>query len=444
LLRQFILALESLFMAVARIFTRHPEAATSLSEELRRKGYTVEVIVQNQPPLRKDQDVEIDFEFLRRAESPTYSEEIITEFAPDTVALAAARGPLTLAGTPPQIIDVPVDALDNVHVPMQMPAMPPVAILDEPQRVFLQNENLATAQDEASRQPALQENENRGWENRISVPRDAGLGNGFVPAPVMHDGSHDHKSAPLKFLAGVENLAHRIARASREQINLRTARMREARHQRQLALEARQIRDEERAAELQVAREAAAERLQSLLRERGDEVPQPVPQISAEMEIESEAALVGAAQEPPRPAVVRAPIAAFQPPVWKQLLFKPEFIFAGAAAMASIVVVGLALTSYRPKATTAKLDESAVVTSAPNSAVTTSAGKSARPARVARRSGKPLLMAVNHITTRHLGDDVTIRLYPQETSTRGFATQAKPAAHNRAQPDLRRISDLEN
>ena len=47
-------------MAVARIFTRRPEAAISLSEELRRQGYTVEVVVADQPPVRKDKDLETD------------------------------------------------------------------------------------------------------------------------------------------------------------------------------------------------------------------------------------------------------------------------------------------------------------------------------------------------------------------------------------------------
>ena len=440
-------------MALARIFTRHPEAATSLSEELRRKGYTVEVVVQDQPPLRKDQDVEIDFEFLRRAHSPTYSEEIITEFVPDTMALAAARKPLTLAGSPPQMIDVPIEALDQGHAPVRMPAMPPVAILDEPQRIFMQSENLQNellqtetlpnVNGEASPEPIHHHHDNRGWENRVT--KDRGFSTDPASAPAMSGGQAEHKSAPLALLAAVENLAHRVAQASREQINLRTARMREARHQRQLALAARQIRDQERAAELQAARELAAERLQILLRERGDEIPQTMPaQIAVvEMEeIESEAALVGAPAEPARPAMVRAPIAAFQPPAWRQMLLKPEFIFASAAAMGSIVVVGLALTSFRPKVT-AKLAPPSVAGPVLSNPVTPIGSKATKNTRVARRSVKPLLMTVSHVTTRRLGEDVTIRMYPQGNLNHGF-TQAKPAAHNHVQPELRHISDLEN
>lgn len=416
-------------MAVARIFTRHPEAATSLSEELRRQGYSVEIVVQDQPPARKDQDVEIDLEFLRHAESPTYSDEIITEFAPDAVAPAAAPKPLTLAGTQPQMIDVPIEApevespevqaYDAVQSPVQMPAMPPVAILDEPEHFYLQE-----------------------------VEQLEELARVFGP---QAETSPEPQSTRLTLLATIENLAHRVAHVCREQINLRTARIREARHQRQLALEARHVREQERAAELETAREAAAERLQLLLRERGDELPKPVLEENQDIaleEIESEAALVGAAEEPARPPVVRAPIAAFQPPLWRQLLFKPEYAFAGVAALGSLVVVGLALTSFHPKVNT-KPDQPAVAAPAQNSAAgivapASQSVKEARPGAARNRRGKSVLVSGNGITTRHLGRDVTIRQYPQGNVTPGFTTQAKPAAHNREQPELRRISDLEN
>lgn len=476
-------------MAVARIFTRNPEAATSLSEELRRQGYAVEVVVQDQPPARKDRDVEIDFEFLRHADSPTYSDELITEFAPDAAALAEASKPPTLPPTPPQMIDVPIEvtevhADDTMPSPVVMPAMPPVSILDEPEHVAILDEPEHVYLQEVEQIEAGQIEAGQIWFEKVKAGQiDAGEiwfeevkpdqieaeqfdvenieAEGMKaqsPLPSDHTGyAAQLKLAALALLAAIHNLAHQVAQACREQINLRAEQIRSARHQRQLAFQARQVRTQERATELQAARDAAAERLQQLLRERGDEISNTAPaqsqapeleEIGLE-EIESEAALIGAPDEPAvkRAPVVRAPIATYQPPVWRKMLRKPEYVFAGVAAMGSIVVVGLALMSFRPEPKLdARLDtSSAAATLQSNTTpVNSNTAKPARPSpAVRRRTAREPIVTVNKITTRHLGQDVTIRHYPQANLTSGF-TQAKPAAHNRAQPELRHISDLEN
>ncbi len=421
-------------MAVARIFTRRPEAAISLSEELRRQGYTVEVVVSDQPPERKGKgkELEIDLEFLRRADSPTYSDsdEIITEFVPDTMALAAANKPLDMSSINLPVVDVPVDVPDFALSPLIMPEMPPVAILSDSSDSYAQFDSVP----------------------EIVNMQEAGAFN-HEPANLGEDRAAARPKFALPgWIAAFQPLAHRALQSCRGQINIAMERVREARRQRQSALEARQAQAQQRAAELQAAREAAAERLQQLLNERGDE-PTPVlayqeaeadvPEFGPEFDLEP-------AVEPAPDArpVVRAPIAAFSRDVWRRFSLKPEYVFAGVAAMGSLLVVGLALVSLRSAPQLAKLDHPAGAMGQTSGAEvnTGRTAKASRPsparrAVAARNQGAE--MAVNKITVRRLGADVIIRQYPAGSLASRFPTQAKPAALN-AQPQLRRISDLQN
>ncbi|MBZ5530114.1 MAG: hypothetical protein LAO20_01665 [Acidobacteriia bacterium] len=418
-------------MAVARIFTRRPEAAISLSEELRRQGYTVEVVVADQPPVRKDKDLEIDLEFLRLAESPTYSDELITEFVPDTTALAEANKPLAMSSMNLPVVDVPVDAPAFSQSPVVMPEMPPVAILSDSSDSDAQFDSVPEIVNMREAESFTQE--------PVTVGEDrAAAGPG---------------SALPRWIAALPALAHRVAQSCREQINLGVERVREGRRQRQLALQARQAQAQERAAELQAAREAAAERLQQLLNERGDEAARPVvayqeaeaeiPEFGPEFDLEPKVEPVPEA----RP-VVRAPIAAFSRDVWRRFSLKPEYVFAGVAALGSLLVVGLALVTLRSTPQLAKLDHPAG-TIGQTSGAAVNSGKTAKASRpspfrrevAARNAGTET--AANKITVRRLGADVTIRQYPAASLASRFPTQAKPAALN-AQPQLRRISDLQN
>jgi len=416
-------------MAVARIFTRHPEAANALQEELRRQGYTVEVIVPDQPPVRRDS--EIDLEFLRKAESPTYSDEIILEFAPDTAALAPARQPLQLPVIDvPDLIGAPVETSQPVVASVVMPALPPVALLEEPVIAEVPVAEAHDAEPVAAR-PAV-------------------------------SGVHTLTVAWLErvqsWMTSLADLARAAMDSCRHQIHARMERVRDARHQRQLEAQAREVRTQERASELRAAREAAAARLQQLLRERADAPPAKQAAFLSDETSVDEAApeFAGAAftevltpdldLEPEAQPVASAPVVAF--PARRKFRLKPEYVFGGALAASALVVIGLALVSTRPEPNlSARVEQPAVSPSGQpgGPAVKPATGqeqKAARPS-AAQRSGsaKYSLVAMNKITTRHLGDDVTIRIYPQEM--RRF-TQARPAARVNAQPEFRRISDLQN
>jgi hypothetical protein len=418
-------------MAVARIFTRRPEAAISLSEELRRQGYTVEVVVADQPPVRKDKELEIDLEFLRLAESPTYSDELITEFTPDTIALAEANKSQTMSSMNLPVVDVPVEAPQFSQSPGVMPEMPPVAILSDSSDSDAQFDSVPEIVNMQEAESFSQQPAALGEDRVVAGP-------GF---------------ALPGWIAALPALAHRVAQSCRDQINLGVERVREARRQRQLALQARQAQAQERAAELQAARVAAAERLQQLLNERGDEPATPVvayqeaeaeiPELGPEFDLEP---TIEPAPEA-RP-VVRAPIAAFSRDVWRRFSLKPEYVFAGVAALGSLLVVGLALVSLRSTPQLAKLDLPAGAAGQTSGAAVNTGNTAKAPRPSPSRRGTAArsavaTMAVNKITVRRLGADVTIRQYPAGNLASRFPTQAKPAALN-AQPQLRRISDLQN
>jgi hypothetical protein len=416
-------------MAVARIFTRHPEAANALQEELRRQGYTVEVIVPDQPPVRGDS--EIDLEFLRKAESPTYSDEMILEFAPDTAAVAAPREPLKLPVIDvPDLIGTPVETSQLGVGRVVMPALPPVALLEDPviAEALVAESNAA----EPLAEPAAVSGSPKldvAWLGRVQ-----------------------------DWMTSFAGLARHALESCRRQIHARMERVRDARHQRQLEAQAREVRAQERASELQAAREAAAARLQQLLRERAEAPPAKLAALLSDESSTEEAAPEFAATgftevltpeldlKPEAEPVASAPVVAF--PATRKFRLKPEYVFGGALAASALVVIGLALVSTRPESNlVARVEQPAVSSSGQpgGPAVKPGTGQEQRAARpsAARRSqsAKYSLVAMNKITTRHLGDDVTIRVYPQEM--RRFM-QARPAARVNAQPEFRRISDLQN
>lgn len=443
-------------MAVARIFTRNPEAANSLQEELRRQGYTVEVVVPDQPAARRD--TEFDFDFLRKAESPTYSDELITEFAPDTKAVAAARAPRKLT-----IVEVPdmVAAGMAVHqpviAPVVMPQMPPVALVPEIAQAGTQG----------------------------------GVSQAEVEVVLM---SPVHKLG-VAFLERAQSwvnscalFALRMIGNCRQYIHVRARHMSENRQRRLLEQQAREVQAQQLAAEVHAAQEAAAKRLQELLRERADMPPAKLATLlgddtswsedkatKAIPDFSSAAFVPASAEKETVPEldmepVLQAPVhqqPVYQQPVYQQnaepaagspvLAFlskrklnfnfklKPEHVWSGAVAAGALVVIGLAWTSNKSQPRlTAQLEPPAVSAPAQSGDSVKPVGQSARPARPSARNGGTKLfslVAMDKTTTRHLGDDVTVRVYPKEMQR---FVQARPAAAVSARPDFKRISDLQN
>jgi hypothetical protein len=274
--------------------------------------------------------------------------------------------------------------------------------------------------------------------------------------------------------------ALRVIGGCRQYIHARALRLSENRQRRLLEQQAREALAQQRAAEVQAAREAAAARLQELLRERaamspaklasllGDDTSWSEDKATKALPDFSSAAFVQASTEDTvAPELEMEPV--LQTPAYQQQVdqdevapaagkpvfafprkfsfkLKPEHVWSGAVAAGALVVIGLAWTANKPQPKlTAQLEAPVVSSPAQFAEPGKTAGQLQRPARPSARGNRGTnlfsLVAMDKTTTRHLGDDVTVRVYPKEM--RRF-TQTIPAAGVTARPDFRRISDLQN
>jgi hypothetical protein len=269
----------------------------------------------------------------------------------------------------------------------------------------------------------------------------------------------------------------------RQYIHARARHMSENRQRRLLEQQAREVQAQQLAAEVQGAQEAAAKRLQELLRERADMPPAKLATLlgddtswsedkatKAIPDFSSAAFVPASAEKETVPEldmepVLEAPV--YQQPVYQQkaelaagnsvvaflskrklnfnFKLKPEHVWSGAVAAGALVVIGLAWTSNKSQPRlTAQLEPPAVSAPAQSGDSAKPVGQSARSARPSARNGGTKLfslVAMDKTTTRHLGDDVTVRVYPKEMQR---FVQARPAAAVSARPDFKRISDLQN
>jgi hypothetical protein len=261
-----------------------------------------------------------------------------------------------------------------------------------------------------------------------------------------------------------------------EWINVRLAAAQDARHRRQIEAEKQRELAQARAEELEIARDAAAARLQELLRERGGLTDrQPVPPTAEPFPTyqhsEAEPDLESAAFYQTQPAWFE------KFPGWfgkfKDLVLTRKYgqqweaVLMGVAAACALFVVGVAVNSFRPHAALSNSITQPSPASAPVSAkaVPASPSSGSQPYKgVTVQGGKPgvtLLPAApvkagpvqvannkpspreSDVTVRHINkpsprndgvaSDVTIRHFNQ---------QPKPAARNNSD-GVKRFSDLD-
>jgi hypothetical protein len=323
-------------MPLARIFTRNPEGTADLSGQLRQQGYTVEVARPDQTDLAPA-DLEIEFEVCERADVLDRAANLATELGADIAVAPGVLKPAVQPSPEPEVSlqPVPEPVTENVvelkaqpavaddrerdfeaaFAPViEMPAamqsspevvdvpvmehepMPPVAFLDEPaapQHVAMP--------EMAERYPAHEPvavHEPRGADpmpylaqlTPFSTPATRAEEQPQVAAnrtkepsqiqvrgkKVLQDGAKVAAQAWASALAFASSTTASVRDYFEEYKKRAQVRSAEARAQhaaRLLDLEQRRAEAQERASELEAAREAAAARLLELVRQRDPGLP---------------------------------------------------------------------------------------------------------------------------------------------------------------------------
>jgi hypothetical protein len=320
-------------MPLARIFTRNPEGTTDLSGQLRQQGYTVEVARPDQTNLAPA-DLEIEFEVCERADVLDRAAHLATELDADVAvapgilqpAIQHADAPsakpiiepvpgnvVELKAQPetdrdperdfeaafapvvempaamqaiPEVVDIPV---------MQHEPMPPVAFLDEPAApqhaamaemperypspvtfheparsadpmpYLAQLTPFSTPATRTEEQPEIA-------ANRTKEPSQIQLRG----KKVLQDGAKAAAQAWASALSLASSTTASVRDHFEEYKKRAQVRSAEARAQhaaRLLDLEQRRAEAQQRASELEAAREAAAARLMELVRQRDPGLP---------------------------------------------------------------------------------------------------------------------------------------------------------------------------
>jgi hypothetical protein len=316
-----------------------------------------------------------------------------------------------------------------------------------------------------------------------------------TPAAQIHDPAMAHDRAPEKVVripkqewmeragalsssalaAGKQTSANLLASLRRfgvdcaEWINLRLAAAQDARHRRQMEAEKQRELARARAEELELARDAAAARLQELLRERGGLTDhQPVPPAAGPLPAYRGSA-PPVAQRSNQSAnagwFARVKDIALTRKYGQQW----EAVLMGVAAACALFVVGVAVNSFRPhpalsngisrpSSSAAPVSARAGSPNQPYNGVTVQGGKpgvtllpspvkssSATPNPAPAATNKPSPRE-NDVTVRHFNSKLTSRRadgsIAQDVTIRHFNQQPKPAARNSAD-GVKRFSDLD-
>src|SRR5579859_7665353 len=438
-------------MPLARIFTRNPEGTTDLSGQLRQQGYTVEVARPDQTNLAPA-DLEIEFEVCERADVLHRAANLAAELDADVAVSPGVLKPAVQPSPEPDIAvqSVPEPVTENVvelksqpavadererefeaafapviEMPAAMQAspevvdapvmehepMPPVAFLDEPaapQHVAMPEmaERYPAHEPVAIHEPrgadpmpylaqltpfstpaTRTEEQPQVAANRTKEPSQIQLRG----KKVLQDGARVAAQAWASALALASSTTASVRDYFEEYKKRAQVRSAEARAQhaaRLLDLEQRRAEAQQRASELEAAREAAAARLLELVRQRDPGLPkESVPKESLPKEVLAKEILPqeswsgataverhGPAQRLPAQSPYQrmpanedrrreAPVAAqTQQPVAKRVrsanpitlwrTVNPQWraVLAGAGVVTAIFIMGIALGMFHSRA----------------------------------------------------------------------------------------------
>jgi len=480
-------------MPLARILTRFPEQAGALSQELRQHGYTVEF---SSPELtgRPPADLEIDFEICAEPDALSRAAALADQFHADV-----AISPGVLHQQEVRHETEPAIAPESLPEPVE----PPVSFQSETEPVSRQAEDPVWEPEpvqEVSETALPDETAHRNVipirsqsvelpQPPMETPVDGELdaAQAAMPEGAQEGDSREEtatelmarmgaKSATLLNAAGVAGreawgsandrahefllAAQRLGQEARERLNVRREELKAQHQQKLLDLEKRRVLAQERAAELEAAREAAAMRLQELLRERGGLTEaQPAPPQTVVPSAPPASAAIPARSEWLRR--IRIPLPSTQTP-------QMQAVITGVAAACLLFVVGMAVASFHRRPAISNTIQppntaqpaykgvtiqsgGVTVKAGARPAVTTSAARPSPAARAEVAKPAPTQPSrTSDVTIRnfpavrkpnparrgnseHIGDDVTIR---------HFRAQMNGPARSAPRAELKHYSDL--
>jgi hypothetical protein len=523
-------------MPLARILTHHPERTAALSSQLQQQGYTVEVVNPDQAHL-SPADLEIEFEICERADVLERAAGLADELQAD---IAVAPG--VIQSEPPIVEEIPVHTSSVIEMPLaakpdaerefeaafaaqselpnedllmseiEIPVMeraplPPVAFADEPPAAapmrsevmkpadpvpyLAQLMPFGTPQVDAEIQNAALRLEN----STEREPAQSTLPEVPPAAPGQPSIWQRGANFTAKTVADARAIAASTVELFRERsqeyqmkAKIRSAEARAAHEARLLDLEQRRAEAQQRASELEAAREAAAARLLELVRQRDPGLQSLNEQSVNEQSVREERLHEQSLREESvrqesflgeeRKAVFR-PAASSRPAArpsanetwWHSAMavvakkrrqpMSPQLraVLTGAAAISALFVVGIVLGSLYPRTPLAKpstqssngaqsggvtAQTGGVTAKANGSSVTApSATTTQTPAvnqTLAQGKPSPRIEQVRRIAAQQgeeeLGDDVVIRHYQRPVPTE------KPKQSGQ-QAGLKHFSDLD-
>lgn len=486
-------------MPLARILTRFPEQAGALSQELRQHGYTVEFSspeLAGKPPA----DLEIDFEICAEPDALSRAAQLADQFHADVaispgvlqeqevrqeakLSIPAER--LPEAVEPPVALQAPTAQESK---PVQEPVWEPVwepeplpAAMETATPEEMEHHNVVPIRSESLEPPHVSQRtalEDEFELVQAAAPDAAREGSNQEETATELLARMGEKSTTLLHAASVAGRqametasvwahefwlsARRLGQEGRERLDARRDEWKAQHQQKLLDMEKERVLAQERAAELEAAREAAALRLQELLRERGGltEAQSAPPQKTVS----------------PAPAALGASTAAGSD--WLRRLRIPfpsthgpqmQAVLMGVAAACLLFVVGLAVASYDGRPAISNTIQQPNTPQSPSQGVTVQSGGvtvqagapagvtlTGRPSTALQAAARPLAAAkrsrASDVTLRnfpaarkpspirrgnseHIGDDVTIR---------HFRAQVNAPPHSAPRAELKRFSDLNN
>ncbi|MGE5322386.1 MAG: hypothetical protein ACM3SW_05970 [Actinomycetota bacterium] len=482
-------------MPLARILTRFPEQAGALSQELRQHGYTVEFAspeLAGKPPA----DLEIDFEICAEQDALSRAADLAEQFHAD---VAISPGVLQhqearqepVASAPVESLPTPVEppvAFRPQTAQASQPAEKPVwepeplpATVETVTPEAMAHQNVVPIRSQSL--DAVPAPKKTAADDQFDLVKtanpDAQPGDAQEETATELLARMGEKSATVLHAAGVAGqqawgsasgwahefwvTARRLGQEGREHLNVRREDWKARHQQKLLDLERKRTLAEERAAELEAAREAAAMRLQELLRERGgltDAQPAP-PETMVSPEPAAQAHILSATSGLLRR--IRIPFTSAQGP-------QMQAVIVGVAAACLLFVVGLAVASFhgRPaisksiqqpnaaqpanKGVTVQSGGVTVQAGAPAAATTSTVRPSPAAQAEAQKPAPAQRLRTSDVTihnfpaarkpspvrrgnSEHIGDDVTIR---------HFSAQVNAPTHSAPRAELKHLSDLNN
>lgn len=525
-------------MPLARIFTRNPERTTDLSLQLQQQGYTVEVASPDQAHLAPA-DLEIEFEICERTDILERAADLATELGADVAVapgvLRPAQQPVTVAPVAQSVVEMkpaepaerdPEREFETAFAPViEMPAamqetpavveipvmeqepLPPVAFLEEP--TAMKPVAMAGTERPASGAPAGFSGLSFSEPSRPADPMPylAQLTPFSTPAARAEEAAQasEPKDRGRKVLqdgariaartwAGALALTSSTAASVRDHFQeytkraqVRSAEARAAHAARLLDLEQRRAEAQQRAAELEVAREQAAARLMELVRQRDPglheqsqheqsqaELRSPEPSTQVEDRSRSARPAVPSMWEPATAKSDRATGTVTPINLWRRINPPLRAILTGAAAVSALFIMGIALGLFHSRTPLANpANHASTGANTPGGGVTVQTGgvtvqtgparpQSGKSAAVAQGQAKPApanagapkqaaaqaagkpsprVQHASHLVAQQsekaIGDDVVIRHFSRPVPTQ------KPKQSGQ-QAGLKHFSDLEN